>query len=195
MKQVTGEGGGVEPRLEVDVVEIMKQVRARAGQERQKLALSRAMAARRDSQTTEDLGLLQSAHDIRQMHFSSHRKVVGEVIARAKRILQQLLTPILERQSTYNAVNARLVTSLCERADRMEDQLTATLEALRAEETAFLETLRMTVMERLEKLGQQQAVALHALREEVAAQNREHRAQGCHDAAAEGSKQALGRVV
>jgi hypothetical protein len=195
MKRQASEGGGVEPRLEVDILEIMKQVRARAGQERQKLALSNAMAPRRDSQTTEDLGLLQSAHDIRQMHFSSHRKVVGEVIARAKRVLQQLLTPILERQSTYNAANARVVTSLCERADRMEDQLTAALEALHAEETVFLETLRKTVMEQLEKLGQQQATALQALREEVVAQNREHRAQGCHDVAAEGSKQAPGRVV
>jgi hypothetical protein len=188
MKQVTGEGGGVEPRLDVDVVEIMQQVRARAVRERQKIAFSKVMAPRRDSQTAEDLGLLQSAHDLRQMRFSSHRRVVGEVIAGVKRILQQLLTPILERQSTYNAANARLVTSLCERADCTEDQLAIALEALRAEETAFLETLRQTMMQQLEKLAQQQAVAVQALQEEVAAQNREHRAQRCHDAAAEGGK-------
>src|SRR5262247_2106020 len=141
----------------------MRQVREQAGRQRQKFALSSAASPRRNSQVAEDLSFLQSSQDISHLRFSSHRKVVGDIIILAKRVLQQLLTPIFERQSAYNAVNARVVASLCERVERMEERVASTLDALRAEETAFLDTLRETITGQLEVLAQQQATSLEAL--------------------------------
>lgn len=162
---------------EANVIEIMRQVRERASRQRQKFALSSAASPRRNGQTAEDLGFLQSSQDLSQIRFSSHRKVVGDIIVFVKRTLQQLLTPILERQSAYNVVNARLVTHLCERVEHMDEQVTSALEALRAEETAFLEALREAVIEQLEELAQQQATAFRALQAEIASQHRERRAR------------------
>src|SRR5687767_9404700 len=112
----------------------MRQVRERARRQRQKFALSSAASPRRNGQPAEDLGFLQSSQDLSQIRFSSHRKVVGDIIVFVKRTLQQLLTPILERQSAYNVVNARLVGRLCERMEHMEEQMASALEVLRAEE-------------------------------------------------------------
>jgi 2-polyprenyl-3-methyl-5-hydroxy-6-metoxy-1,4-benzoquinol methylase len=86
------------------------------------------------------------------------------MIVYAKKILHRLLTPVLERQSAYNAVNTRLMSALWERAERLQEEQAAVLEALRAEETAFLEALR-------------EAAAFRALQAEVASQHRERRAQ------------------
>jgi SAM-dependent methyltransferase len=170
----------VDPVADVDVAEIMRQIREQASRQRQKFALSSAASPRRNGQTAEDLGFLQTSQDISQIRFSSHRKVVGDVIVFAKKVLQQLLMPILERQSAYNAVNARLAASLCERVERMEEQVASALEALRAEETAFLEALRETVTGQLRALSQQQGEALQALQAEVASQSRVRRAQERH---------------
>jgi SAM-dependent methyltransferase len=161
----------------VDVTEIMRQVREQANQQRQKFALASAASPRRNPQTIEDLRFIQSTQDLSQLHFSSHRKVVGQVITYAKRFLHQLLTPVLERQSAYNAVSARLITCLCERVERLQEEQAAVLEALRAEETAFLQALREAVVEQLEVLAQQQATAFRALQVEVASQRRERRSQ------------------
>jgi O-antigen chain-terminating methyltransferase len=161
----------------VDVTEIMRQVREQANQQRQKFALASAASPRRNPRTVEDLRFVQSTQDLSQLHFSSHRKMVGAVVVFAKKLLHQLLTPVLERQSAYNAVNTRLMGDLWERAERLQEEQAAVLEALRAEETAFLDALRATVVEQLEALAQQQAAAFRALQAELAAQHRERRTQ------------------
>jgi O-antigen chain-terminating methyltransferase len=125
----------------------------------------------------EDLGLLQSSQDISQVYFSSHRRVVGNIIVFAKKALQQILTPILERQSAYNAANTRLIAALYERVSRLEEHVAAAFEALRAEETSSCETLRQAVAGQLEALAQQQAIALQALQMEVTSQCRQRLAQ------------------
>jgi SAM-dependent methyltransferase len=170
----------VEQMPGVDVTEIMREVREQANRQRQKFALATAASPRRNSQVAADLSFLQSSQDILQVRFSSHRKVVGDIIVLVKRVLQQLLTPIFERQSAFNAVNARLVAFLCERVERMEERVASTLDALRAEETAFLDSLRETITGQLEVLAQQQAMGLQALQLEVVAQSRERRTQERH---------------
>lgn len=170
----------MDPEPELNVAEIMQHIREQAGQQRQKFALASLTNPRRHSHMSEDLGMLQSSQDITQTRFSSHRKVIGDLIVFAKRALHQLLTPVFERQSAYNAVNVRLVAALVERVERVEEQVSSALEALRAEETAFMEGVRETVMGQLEGLAQQQAAALQALQAEVASQSREHRAQERH---------------
>jgi SAM-dependent methyltransferase len=170
----------VEPMSGVNVTEIMRQVREQANKQRQKFTLASAASPRRNPQTREDLGFLQSSQDLADVRFSSHRKVVGEAITYAKKLVHQLLTPVLERQSAYNAVNSRLMSYLCDRVERMEGQVASALEALRAEETSFLDALRETVIGQLETLRQQQATALHGLQVEVASQSRERLAQERH---------------
>jgi SAM-dependent methyltransferase len=164
----------------VDVTEIMRQVKEQANKQRQKFALSSAASPRRNSQVAEDLSFLQSSQDLSQVRFSSHRKVVGDIITLVKRVLQQLLTPIFARQSAYNAVNVRLMASVCDRVERMEERIATTLDSLRAEETAFLDALRETITGQLEVLAQQQATSLHAIQLEVASLSREHRARERH---------------
>jgi SAM-dependent methyltransferase len=170
----------VVPMSGVDVTEIMRQVREQADKQRQKFTLASAASPRRNPQTREDLGFLQRSQDLADVRFSSHRKVVGEAITYAKKLVHQLLTPVLERQSAYNAVNTRLMSYLCDRVERMEGQAASALDALRAEETSFLDALRETVIGQLETLRQQQASALQALQAEVASQSRERRAQERH---------------
>jgi SAM-dependent methyltransferase len=170
----------VEHMSGVDITEIMRQVREQANKQRQKFTLASAASPRRNPQTREDLSFLEKTQNLSDVRFSSHRKVVGEVITYAKKLVQQLLTPVLERQSAYNAVNARLLSYLCERAERIEGQVASALDAIRAEETTFLDALREVVIGQLETLRQQQATALQALQAEVAAQNRERRAQERH---------------
>lgn len=156
----------------------MKRVREQAGRQRQKSALPSAAGPHRQSQTAGDLSFLLSSQDISQVRFSSHRKMVGNIIVFAKRALQQLLAPIFQRQSSYNAANARLMAYLCDRVARMEQgHATAALEAIQAEEAVFLDAVRETITGQLETLAQQQAEALQALQDEVASQNRQRRAQ------------------
>jgi SAM-dependent methyltransferase len=182
METVWARAGGesVDPVADVDVVQIMRQIREQASRQRQKFALSSAASPPRNRQMAEDLGFLQSSQDIAQAHISSHRKIVGDLIVFAKKLLQHLLSQVFERQSAYNAVNARLMASLCERVERMEAQVASALEAVRAEETAFLDALRQTITGQLEALSHQQGEALQALQTEVARQSRERRAQARH---------------
>jgi SAM-dependent methyltransferase len=178
--QMAERGGVVERISGVDVTEIMRQVREQADKQRQKFTLAGAASPRRNPQTREDLGSLQRTQDLADVRFSSHRKVVGEAIIYAKKLVHQLLTPVLERQSAYNAVNTRLTSYLCDRVERMEGQVASALDALRAEETAFLDALRETVIGQLETVRQQQASALQVLQEEIASQSRERRARERH---------------
>jgi tRNA (mo5U34)-methyltransferase len=63
-------------------------------------------------QGTADLTLLRSGGDLTRIDFTSHRRRLGPFVVLAKRGLSRLLTPILERQTAYNAANARVIASL-----------------------------------------------------------------------------------
>ena len=65
------------------------------------------------AQATADLALLLSGGgDLTRTSFTSHRRVLGPLAVLAKTGLRRLLTPILERQTAYNAANARMIASL-----------------------------------------------------------------------------------
>jgi ubiquinone/menaquinone biosynthesis C-methylase UbiE len=66
-----------------------------------------------ESQVAVELAALQRHATLAQMDFTSHRKVLGQVVISIKKGLRRLLTPILERQTAYNAANTRLVSYLC----------------------------------------------------------------------------------
>jgi hypothetical protein len=58
-----------------------------------------------DSTVANALTSLQHNSDIYHIQYTSHRKVFGPLVVLAKKMVRQLLTPILERQLSYNATN------------------------------------------------------------------------------------------
>ena len=74
-----------------------------------------------DGQVAVDLAALHSHSTIAQIHFTSHRKLLGRFVIFIKQGLRRLLTPILERQTAYNAANTRLASYLCEQMELSSD--------------------------------------------------------------------------
>jgi hypothetical protein len=67
-----------------------------------------------------DVALLHASYDTQRVDLTSHRSILGPVIVLAKRIVRQLLTPVLARQVAYNAANARVTSYLAEGAGVLE---------------------------------------------------------------------------
>jgi len=69
-------------------------------------------AAPQADRRAQDLRLLRGRVDPSEIRLQSHRKVFGWSVVAAKKLLRQLLTPVLEWQSAYNAAALRLLESL-----------------------------------------------------------------------------------
>src|SRR5919109_132090 len=98
---------------EIDIKGIMEQIREKIRMPQQEFSHSDASRPLSDGPIAADLASLRSNYDIYHIHFTSHRKAMGRVVLLTKQILRKLLTPILERQLTYNAANARVASYLC----------------------------------------------------------------------------------
>ncbi|HXH11561.1 MAG TPA: methyltransferase domain-containing protein [Alphaproteobacteria bacterium] len=162
----------------IDIEEMMKRMQQGQG--------SLPVAAVKppfEGSVAADLASLQSSHDIYHLHFTSHRKILGWLVVSTKRVLQKLLTPVLERQLTYNAANLRIASSLWERSEALLEKIhgaqrdqNAAVQALREltaqmhEQGTALQGLQDEVGEQLGALHQEQAAVLQALRGEVAEQ-------------------------
>jgi SAM-dependent methyltransferase len=186
----------VDDVQEIDVTEIMEQIRAKIRTRQQDLSRSDAASAFSNGSAGSDLASLQSGYDIYHIHFTSHRKGLGQLIVLAKKVLRKLLTPILERQLAYNAANARMAAYLYEGLEEVAQQQTAAiqelserLEGMRQQQSAALRALRTEVMEQLEETvtgqvrgsGEQQAEGFQELRQAVVEQVRglgEQQAEG-----------------
>jgi O-antigen chain-terminating methyltransferase len=166
---------------EIDVTALMEEIRARIRRRQPELSPPDTASPRPNDSVATDVAALQSDYDIYHLHFTSHRRVLGRLVVLAKRLLRQLLTPILERQLAYNAANARVAAylyqrldelpqqraalqALSERLDGVQQQQTAALRALRAE---LLEQLAEMVTGQLQALREQQARGFQELRDAV----------------------------
>lgn len=166
--------------LEIKVEAIMEEIREKI-REHQHTGSSDVVHPSSNGAIRADLVSLHTNHNLSNLHFTSHRKVLGRLIVGAKKALQQLLTPILERQSAYNAANARLgshLYHLCQQIETMgehQDALSQGLqgmvveqiEALGQQQAEALQALQGMVVEQIEVLGQKQSEALQALRQIV----------------------------
>src|ERR687888_630942 len=159
---------------EIDINEIVEQIREKIRVHQQEFSRLDVAGPLSDGPTATDLASLQSSYDI---YFTSHRKALGRLVVSAKQVLRKLLTPILERQSTYNAANARVTSYLCKQLERVLQQQVAALQVMRMEVADQVERMRQqqaaalrALQAQLEGLGQQQAIAFEALREAVAEQ-------------------------
>ena len=75
-----------------------------------------------DDEVVANLTSLHAGYDICNTPLTSHRRVVGPAIGLTKKILRQLVTPILRRQVAYNAANTRVVTHLKQQGEALAQQ-------------------------------------------------------------------------
>jgi 2-polyprenyl-3-methyl-5-hydroxy-6-metoxy-1,4-benzoquinol methylase/glycosyltransferase involved in cell wall biosynthesis len=99
---------------------------------------------------------IHANYDISNTPLTSHRRVVGPVVGLTKKIIRQLVTPILRPQVSYNAANTRVVTHLKQQGEflgRQHAELSTQLD----QQGEFLGEQRMQVRQQAEALGRQQA--------------------------------------
>ena len=83
-----------------------------------------------DGQAAADFAYVHSGYDIRNASFVSHRRVVGPLVAAAKKALRKLLNPILERQVLYNAASTRVATHIKEWIETLDRQQAQAVQAV-----------------------------------------------------------------
>jgi SAM-dependent methyltransferase len=155
---------------EIDVEKVMEQIRENVRKRRQGFPPSKAASPLPTDQVAANLTSLHRGYDIYPLRFTSHRRVLGRFVVLAKKMLQQLLAPILERQLAYNAANTRVTSSLWEQVATLRQQQAEALQALYAEMAAQLAGVQQqqaAVQAEVAALGQRQADILQALRAEA----------------------------
>lgn len=104
-------------------------------------------------QVALDLASLHTDSAIAEMHFTSHRKVLGRLVILLKHGLRKLLTPLLERQTAYNAANTRLLSDVYEQIEFLRQQIEI-LQTLRVEPTPQIpELVRQITIRETEPIG------------------------------------------
>src|SRR5579884_1323897 len=82
-----------------------------------------------------DLMLLLSGYDVARAPFTSHRPLIGRLIIMIKNVARELLVQLFDRQSSYNAAAARVLSRLDRKLDqiaRQQERLERRLDALEA---------------------------------------------------------------
>src|SRR5882724_7776205 len=151
----------VQEIQEINVEDLMEQIREKMQNQRGPLAVSTTNPST-NSPVTADLTSLQSNHDIYHIHLTSHRKLLGPFIVLAKKVVRQLLTPSLERQSGYNAVNNRLALHFW--------QQTAALQKISSELAEQVREVREQLTDRIEGRLQQLAEQMRGVQQELSEQ-------------------------
>jgi len=148
---------------EIDVEQIMRSIREnirrRRGAEGHPTS-EKPTSPFDDGQAAADFAYLHSGYDIQHVSFASHRRIVGALVVAAKKALRKLLTPILERQSAYNAASVRVMTHIKDRTDALNRQ-----HALVSEQ---LQDLRDNVQPKLrQEILAAQSQALHEMHSQL----------------------------
>jgi SAM-dependent methyltransferase len=143
---------------EINVEDLMEQIREKMQNQRGPLAVSTTNPST-NSPVTADITSLQSNHDIYHIHLTSHRKLLGPFIVLAKKVVRQLLTPSLERQSGYNAVNNRLALHFW--------QQTAALQKISSELAEQVRGVRQELTEQIEGRHQHLSKQVREIHEQL----------------------------
>jgi 2-polyprenyl-3-methyl-5-hydroxy-6-metoxy-1,4-benzoquinol methylase len=156
---------------ETDVEQIMEWLREDIKRRRQQHSPENKTTRFPDDELAADFASLHAAYDIYNLDFTSHRRIIGTFVILLKKILRQLLTPILTRQVTYNAVNTRVATRLGEelaalnhQAQMHKELLTSEGQAIQAQLRAFEQQMRQR-----EDMFAAQAKALQAVQTQLTA--------------------------
>jgi 2-polyprenyl-3-methyl-5-hydroxy-6-metoxy-1,4-benzoquinol methylase len=154
---------------EINVGEIVEQIRENIRKQQRSSPVA-ATNPSSDSLVAADLAVLEDSRNIYDIHFTSHRKFLGPLIILAKKVVRQLLTPSLERQSGYNAANNRVALHLWHQADTLEKickELAEQIGKVQQEKMTALQTLGRELAEQLGGVHQEQVAGLQALRREL----------------------------
>ncbi len=141
---------------EIDVAEIVAQIRSRVASRRTESireAPPDGDEARR-AQMIADLETLQLIYDIERAPVVSHRAILGGLLVRIKRLLGALLAPFLGQQVVYNAANARFTRDLAADVSALNGRLEALARAHQEHGVAL--------QWQLTALGDEWRAALHA---------------------------------
>jgi 2-polyprenyl-3-methyl-5-hydroxy-6-metoxy-1,4-benzoquinol methylase/glycosyltransferase involved in cell wall biosynthesis len=109
-----------------------------------------------DDDMVASMTSIYANYDIGNTPLTSHRRVVGPVVSLTKKVLRQLVTPILRRQVAYNAANTRVVTHLKQRADVLGQQQ-AEFRTQLEQQGETLGQRQAQLQQQAEALGRQQA--------------------------------------
>jgi SAM-dependent methyltransferase len=179
---------------DADVQQVMERIRENIRRRRslEHGSTSEPLAPAFDhGQEAPDFAHLQSVGDLRKISFTSHRWLLGPLIIAVKKMLFTLLTPLLERQATYNAASARALadigtgmewrqthalraaTEQLSALERGHRQLHAELSDLRAHLSAEMARVKVDLFAPDSPLRQEVLASTSDLRQELAAQSRE----------------------
>jgi len=148
----------------IDVERIIEHTREGIRKRQQEMMPSGLSILTVDSQVSSDLTSLHDNYDVYNLHFTSHRWVLGKFVVFAKNTLRKLLTPMLTRQAAYNASNTRVVTHVMEQLGHLVRQQSRLLEdVIRASQVQS----RTALEEQLTQVRAKQAQSLAALEERL----------------------------
>jgi O-antigen chain-terminating methyltransferase len=99
---------------EIDVEQIVAEIRERVARRRGTSPTAAAGPGARRAEMAADLETLQTHHDISRAPVVSSRRLVGPLLVALKRLLGALLAPFLGQQAVYNAANARFARDLAD---------------------------------------------------------------------------------
>ncbi len=164
----------MEDMQEINVGEIVRQIRENIRKQEKTDLLAAVQHSSNQYSSNDlvvaDLAALQNSQDICRIHFTSHRKFLGPLIILAKKFVRQLLTPSLERQSEYNALNNQLALHLWQQAEALQQvtgELSDRIERVHQDQISTLQALHGARQELAEQVGgvhQEQVSGLQALR-------------------------------
>ncbi len=148
----------------IDVERIIEHTREGIRKRQQEMMPSGLSILTVDSQVSSDLTSLHDNYDVYNLHFTSHRWVLGKFVVFAKNTLRKLLTPMLTRQAAYNASNTRVVTHVMEQLGHLVRQQPRLLEdVIRASQVQS----RTALEEQLTQVRAEQVQSRTALEEEL----------------------------
>lgn len=130
---------------EIDVEQIMRRIRENIRRRRDAEGhptSEKHTSPFDDGQAAADFAYLHSGYNIQHVSFASHRWLIGPLLVAVKKTLRKLLTPILERQTAYNAANGRVTTHIKDWIDSLDRQ-----HALVSEQMETLERRRVELQD------------------------------------------------
>jgi len=118
---------------DIDVERLMEEVRRRVRERKRSDAAPEPVVERAPVAISVpgDVSSLQANANVYDVVFRSHRRILGPFIVRLFEFFRLLLTPVLTRQSAYNAANARAVAGLEQEVARLAGEVRLAEERLR----------------------------------------------------------------
>ena len=141
----------------------------------------------------DDLALVHALHDLLQPAPATGRRVLRPVVAFLRRLLRPVLHPILERQTLYNAANARLASDLRQEIRSLHDELRGEIDTLGERLQTALEHTREATELQHETLAKEIRSSQHVLRGEMVSER--HRQSRLLDAVRDALVDQIERLV